>query len=874
MAGKNRVDDLDSSAEDMLSRLNGQMSGAADNAKTAAENDSASVEELKESLGGKLPDEKYDELRKSLIESDGGQQTGEAGDLRALVDEITAKSSEGNRGDDEELFKMMKEGAKGKMSSAENNGNHLQQDILEAESFMAENPGKDDEEPQQMNVDAYSTDPSIKKDKKTLREARLREKKKAKKKSGASGNENLFAKSGEHSEDVGEYEPDTGSHKFSDTKERPAVGEKQKKDHSETEMMMVAFGYEPNKDEVRHESKDGYDEYSFNMDDDSFSTLNTTDESYMMTTDNIPIEEPIEEMIDRPVYEYTDPDKSRDIFNAFKNRIKSNKLKMFGCAVAAIFLFVWEFILKLPSVNAGIDPVVFFAVDWLVTFVVALLVIDRMIYAVNCLIHKKIDVDLITLLAFLFALAASIVDMTVYSTTFVEIYTYNFTFAVFAFFNLLSSNMLLKRDVYAFKVISSQKPKRLIARASASEKAREEVAFGEYLGHESEIYKIKNADFVSDFFANRDRLPKNRKPLMFFIPAVFAVSLAAFFVSFFALDGGTYESVTSAYIAFMMCAPMTAFASYSYPAYLGAVKSYARGAAILSEGTPEKMENAAVITFSDDDAFPADKVKMKSIRCFQNVGFENVIYYASSVFSVIGGPLATVFKNATLNSVISENVEIKELSDTGIDAYVDGKHVFVGQAEYMENQCFETVREDMDESYGQKSNVRILYLACDEVIIGKFTIQYNVSPEFIYIVRRLYDDGICVAISTIDPCIDSNLLYKNRLSPEQYPIKVLKGVPPLDVQGSVSACDCGVASIGSLKGQIKTLLICDKLVSVSKTNLVMKIVASVLGALAFGFLLFSGLATGSSVGSLIFYPAVYQLFWMIPMYLISNIYIK
>ena len=188
----------------------------------------------------------------------------------------------------------------------------------------------------------------------------------------------------------------------------------------------------------------------------------------------------------------------------------------------------------------------------------------------------------------------------------------------------------------------------------------------------------------------------------------------------------------------------------------------------------------------------------------------------------------------------------------------------------MENQCFEVVKEDSDDEYGGKTNRRIMYLACDEVIIAKFYIQYNTSPDFIYIVKHLFESGVCVAISTIDPCIDDDILYKNRLDPEKYAIKIIKGSAPEDVSDTISAYDSGIASTGSLKGMIKTLMLCDRLCNLSKTNLAMKIVSAVIGAVIVGLVIGAG-ATGSFLSII---PALYQLFWMIPMFLVSKVYIR
>ena len=65
------------------------------------------------------------------------------------------------------------------------------------------------------------------------------------------------------------------------------------------------------------------------------------------------------------------------------------------------------------------------------------------------------------------------------------------------------------------------------------------------------------------------------------------------------------------------------------------------------------------------------------------------------------------------------------------------------------------------------------------------------------------------------------------------------------------------------------MMLCDKLGKVGKTNLVLKIVASVLGVAVMALVLF----TGAMSGMLSLYPALYQCFWLIPMICVSKIYI-
>ena len=113
------------------------------------------------------------------------------------------------------------------------------------------------------------------------------------------------------------------------------------------------------------------------------------------------------------------------------------------------------------------------------------------------------------------------------------------------------------------------------------------------------------------------------------------------------------------------------------------------------------------------------------------------------------------------------------------------------------------------------------------------------------------------------------VLYDNKMDPDKYPVRIIKGILPGEKTETFSAGQGGVVSVGSAKDMVRTLLLCDKLANVGKTNLVLKIVASVLGVAVMALVLF----TGASAGLLSLYPALYQLFWLLPLIFVSKIYI-
>ena len=318
-----------------------------------------------------------------------------------------------------------------------------------------------------------------------------------------------------------------------------------------------------------------------------------------------------------------------------------------------------------------------------------------------------------------------------------------------------------------------------------------------------------------------------------------------------------------------MCVPFAAFLAHTYPIYLASHRAFSCRSAILGDRNAEKYGNTSVIALRDKDAFPAGKTQVKSIRLYGNRKIESAIYYAAGIFAKVGGPLATVFSQAALNGKICEDVEITELAENGIEALADGKPVVVGKPEYLEKQGYDIFPEDGDEKFEGNTNKRILYLACEGEVVAKVYIQYNTTTAFRDMARRLAKDGISVSIRTADPCIDDGILAENGLNPEELPLKVLKNLPLDEKTEAVSAKCGGIVSTGSVKDVVRTMILCNKLENVKKINLFIQGAAVLFGVGVMALLLFAG----SAVDLPSWCPALYQLFWLIPVMFMSKIYI-
>ncbi len=614
--------------------------------------------------------------------------------------------------------------------------------------------------------------------------------------------------------------------------------------------MMKAFGIDSRRGTENDIPKDIFDETAYN-------TLETTSETELPEEDD--------ETVEEDPSEYYSFEQNKELFAAYKQKYNSVRIRMAICAVLAVILFAIEnigvFGAALPAFMQ--KAVGYATVEWALLFVCALLVCENLISAAKALVRFEFTPDSVLLGSFFMSLVVSVVAIFAGGN---DMKMFNFPFAVCVMFCLTASFISVRKEIFTFKIISSRKNKYAVTLMKNGKKSPEAIEFAEHMTEKAQAYSVVGTEFMDGYLARKRERPESYKALRVLVPVVFAISVAFGIVSAFAMEAGAYASVANAYATFLMCAPAAVFLSYELPVYMSSVRAYSNGSAIIGDVAPEMVEKMAVLTLSDSDAFGSDGVRIKSVKVIENNKIENVIYYASAACSLIGGPLAKVFKQATLDSSDPENAELRVLSDMGIDTMVDGKHIVLGVPQYMDAQCFRTIYETGDEHWEGKTNRRILYLACDEEIIAKFYIEYKVTADFFYLVKHLSEAGICISVRSNDPCVDTEIFYKNKLSPEEYPVRVIKGEKDGQKKARVKAKNTAIVSTGSVKGLVKSILLCDRIQKVSKINFAIKAIAAFVGAVIMGVLIFTD--TYTSLWSV--YPALFQAFWAIPLYLVSK----
>lgn len=428
---------------------------------------------------------------------------------------------------------------------------------------------------------------------------------------------------------------------------------------------------------------------------------------------------------------------------------------------------------------------------------------------------------------------------------------------VYEFFNV-------KREVFSFNVVASVKKKFVVTPVSGETESLEREVFKDYLPADSRIVRVGKTDFVDGFFARSEACPAFKPIIGILIPVVLILS-AIFMIVAFYKTGSVYRAFTAAFITMTVTTPMAAFMVYSYPFYKASKDAFKRESAIIGESSLAEYAESSVISFEDKEVFPSRGVKVTSIKVYGNNRIDEIIYCLASAFVKVGGPLADVFSKATHDLGISEDVELVDVDDDGFTVSVDYVQVYIGKGSYMEKRDYDIPFDAESRKLEESGTVGVMYVAYGGQLAAKVYVKYTIDSEFESILSQLYRTGMCVGIKSFDPNID-DLLLANKLKEIKYPVKVIRSKTVEDIPQTVDRCESGIVSKRSVKALLKTVAACERTGRVIKTSLIVKILAMLIGVVVMIFI--QAFGDKAAISSL--YLTLYQIFWTVPVFLISK----
>lgn len=565
------------------------------------------------------------------------------------------------------------------------------------------------------------------------------------------------------------------------------------------------------------------------------------------------------------VLEYTSREQNSEIAAKYRKKTRSALIRMIIVGVLALGILFLELATNDSAMHSdftrqGRYGILYILIDLQLLFFIALSMLGSIRIGIKGLFKFRLNTNSLLVVSIFFAAAYSLV-MLFTDPYAVDLKLYNLPAAFASFCAAVSAYMCARKDYRCFRILASKRPKYTACGLSGGTKEADE--FYKYLLEDSDIYTVKRARFVDGFVERTEKRAKFEDVFNFIIPVVFFAGVALF-VTMVALGSEIVDAYAAFSIIVAASVPATSFFMISLPVFSANRIGAKHQTAFIGNAIAEEYATASVLSFADTEVYPASLVKITNIRMYGDFRIDSILTDLARLFGYVGGPLAKVM-SATLTEEYEKPAMIRiiESANDGLCIAMDGQNYFLGKRSYMRRYRFEAPVDEGDDAY-ERGVGSIMYVVINEKLAAKLYIKYTVNPLFDSLLKDMYKAGLCLGVKTLDPNI-SNELIASAIKFRKCPISVLRGNEPSEIAAEVERVDSGVACNSTLHNFLKMFALCDKARHITKSNVIITIISIFLSFAAVAFLAITG-----DIGAVTSLHAVaFQLFWLLPVWLIS-----
>jgi len=556
-------------------------------------------------------------------------------------------------------------------------------------------------------------------------------------------------------------------------------------------------------------------------------------------------------------------------YDEFAEHLRNQNFKTLCTAIWSFFAFLVLFYLESATFSRIFHPeflkpdsvygAIFLLVDIQLLLIASLISLSTLAKGAKGLFSGKPNRHTISLLTVLFSVVYAVILLVCGAK---EYPLFGCVAAFFLFMDAIAGFLDAKRIHRTFRICGRQGEK-LVASELGGESPEAE-AFRDQLSGEPKFYSVHKADFIDGFFRN-SRLPAKAErsfALTLLLSLLFSVGFAVFSY----LKEPELVLTSSRFMTMaVMTMPLSAIFTISFPFSHLSRKAEKRDSAIISVAAAEQYSAADVVSFNDKEIFPPKSVKVTTIRTYGQTRIDKAILYAAMIFQKLGGPLSLVFKKTVsgVYSEISQDFDFLEITADGMCAKIDGKEIFVGNKNYLLSYDFGYTKDQMDDGFEARSG-KIMYMVIGSELAAKFYVRYSISKRFKKTILALFKCGICPAVKTCDPNIDSDL-FRTLLQNDRIPAGIIKTCEAMKDAPVKERSESGIVCTSTIANLLHTFSLCDSLRHLTRTGVVVKILSLLLGAGIVFFLYF--IENLTKVSGL--FVLIYQILWMIPVILPS-----
>ncbi len=572
--------------------------------------------------------------------------------------------------------------------------------------------------------------------------------------------------------------------------------------------------------------------------------------------------------------EYSDPAENGEIADRYRKRNRWATGRLLCGIVLTVFILIYE---NLPvlgyqlsgALDPAVYPVIYIMMDLQLLLLMAALCYRHIFGGLASLLRLRPTTDTISAVMTVAVLASAIYEAATVVPG-VEPVLFHFPAALCLLFTTIHEFLTVRREIFSFNIVSTTKPKYVMRRLSTRDSMMENEALADSLQNDDggDIIKIQKTDFVDGYFW-RTKNQGGGDRSMIGVTLLVAILLSVVGGVYAAASGHASGPFTVAFAVLGATMPAAMVIAGCYPFYRANRAAYENESTIIGEGSVDEYSGASVVSFDDVNVFPSTNVKVRNVKLYNNSRIDKVLYYAASVFSKTGGPLADVFEIATMETGHSNEVEILDTDAGYIEAAVGGKSIMFGRAAALSKLGIDIPADVVEEDATLAGDCSALYMIYQRKLVSKMIVHYLIDPDFEYILRQLTGSGMCVCVKTFDPSIDEEMIYR-QIRSGKYSLRVIKYRNTEEITKYSERADGGIVSRDGTKALLQTISSCDKILSARKTGYVINALSAVLSAVVMAIVLVSGM-----------FPQMYsvylgamQLFWLIPVIITTKVIVR
>lgn len=557
--------------------------------------------------------------------------------------------------------------------------------------------------------------------------------------------------------------------------------------------------------------------------------------------------------------EYMNRTQTAEIASAYKRKYSGLKIKLTLSVILTVILFFYENLSLFGytfdgAFNPAIYPVVYIMGSLQIMLLCAACAYRELLSGAKELFTGKQGAHSLAFVMVLGGIVYSSVLCNAVVSPKAPV-LFNLAPALGCVFVLVYEFFCTKREIFAFNVVSSKRPKYVVTKLSSSY-------------DEGDVLKFDMADFIENFFTRTKEATKASKA--YAASSIIISSVAAVLCGVFSKVSGTDTAgvVESIAAGFFASCPISMFITMSYPFFCASRDAYDNDGAIIGETSLEEYADTTAVTFDDVGVFPSFGVKVQNVKIYNDNRIDSVLYYASSVFASARGPLTDVFDVATLEIGHSENVKIKAAGTGYLSASVDDCTVTFGTAAELISRGFDIPEDITDEDNEIPENISVMYMFCEENLMSKMLIRYTMDADFEFIMESLCNDGISIKIKTYDPNIDDSMIAVH-VGKGKYSFSVSRYEGADEGTVVKEREDSGIVSRSTTKSLLQMLSDCAKVISARRVGITVGVVSSIISV---GLVILLLIAQPEQLSSRLI--LIYQLFWLIPSFVTARMYVR